>query len=42
MLYQSNELEEKAVLQTAARMCASARTAPKTHGKEKIRFIPLL
>lgn len=29
MLYQSDYMEEKAILQTAARMCAAARTAPK-------------
>ncbi|MDD3229476.1 MAG: hypothetical protein PHE09_09700 [Oscillospiraceae bacterium] len=33
MIYQSEQMEERAVLQTAARMCAAARTAPKAHGK---------
>ena len=36
MLYKSNELEGQAVMQTAARMCAAARTAPKAHGKDTI------
>lgn len=33
MLYQSDYLEEKAALNTAAKMCAAARTAPKGHGR---------
>ncbi len=41
MLYQSEVLEENAVLQTAARMCAAARTAPKAHGKDTIRTLVL-
>lgn len=36
MLYQSNYLEEQAVMQTATRMCAAARTAPKAHGKDTL------
>lgn len=36
MLYESKGLEEQAVLQTAAKMCAAARTAPKAHGKDAI------
>ncbi len=36
MLYQGKDLEEQAVLQTAARMCLAARTAPKTHGRDTI------
>lgn len=36
MLYQSNYLEEQAIMQTAARMCAAARTAPKAHGKDTL------
>ena len=31
MIYTDKEMEHKAVLTTAARMCAAARTAPKTH-----------
>lgn len=34
MLYTSEEMEKKAVLETAARMCAAARTAPKTKGMD--------
>lgn len=30
MIYTGDEMEKKAVLETAARMCAAARTAPKT------------
>lgn len=41
MIYQSNELEEKAVLQIAANMCAAARTAPKAHGKDLIHTLVL-
>lgn len=37
MLYQSKCLEEQAILQTAARMYAAARTAPKA--MVKTRFI---
>ncbi len=36
MLYQSDLLEETAALQTAAKMCAAARTAPKAHGKDTL------
>lgn len=36
MIYESKQMEEQAVLQTAARMCAAARTAPKAHGKDTI------
>ncbi len=36
MFYESKQLEEQAVLQTAARMCAAARTAPKAHGKDTV------
>lgn len=36
MLYQSKNLEEQAILQTAGRMCVAARTAPKAHGKDTI------
>ncbi|MCJ7855660.1 DUF2148 domain-containing protein [Lachnospiraceae bacterium NSJ-143] len=41
MLYESSYLEEKAVLQTAARMCAAARTAPKAHGKDTVHTLVL-
>ena len=34
MLYQSDYLEDQAILQTAERMCAAARTAPKAQGKD--------
>ena len=37
MRYGSKKLEEKSVLDTAARMCAAARTAPKTRGIDFIR-----
>lgn len=40
MLYNSNYLEEQAVLQTASRMCA-ARTAPKAHGKDTLHMFVL-
>lgn len=36
MLYESNELEMQAVIQTAAQMCAAARTAPKGHGRDTL------
>ncbi len=36
MIYQSKELEERAVLQIAANMCAAARMAPKAHGKDTL------
>ena len=41
MLYQSDFLEEKAILQTAAKMCAAARTAPKAHGKDTLHTLVL-
>lgn len=41
MRYMSGELEERAALQTAARMCAAARTAPKAHGKDTVRTLVL-
>lgn len=34
MKFTSEEMEKKAVLDTAARMCAAARTAPKTKGMD--------
>lgn len=36
MLYKAKELEERAALDAAARMCAAARTAPKTKGEDQI------
>ena len=39
MLYQSDYMEEKAILQTAARMCAAARTAPKAHGRDTLHTL---
>lgn len=41
MIYQSGKMEEQAVLQTAAHMCAASRTAPKAHGKDTIRTLVL-
>lgn len=39
MIRESKTMEEMALLQTAARMCAAARTAPKAHGKDTIRTL---
>ena len=36
MIYESKELEEKALLATAAKMCVAARTAPKTRGIDEV------
>lgn len=41
MLYKSDYLEEQAVLQTAERMCAAARTAPKAHGRDTLHTFVL-
>ena len=41
MLYTSGEMEQQAVLNTAAKLCAAARTAPKAHGKDTIRTLVL-
>ena len=41
MMYQSLQMEENAILQTAARMCAAARTAPKGHGKDTLHMLVL-
>lgn len=41
MRYNSTQLEEQAALQTAARMCAAARTAPKAHGKDTLHTFVL-
>ena len=36
MIYTSSEMEQSAVLQAAALMCAAARTAPKAKGVDSI------
>ena len=36
MIYRSQDMEQNAVLQAAALMCAAARTAPKTKGLDNI------
>ena len=36
MIYTSSEMEQSAVLQAAALMCAAARTAPKAKGMDNI------
>ncbi|MCD8223601.1 MAG: DUF2148 domain-containing protein [Clostridiales bacterium] len=41
MIHNSSDMEMQAVLQTAARMCASARTAPKAHGKDTLHTMVL-
>ena len=41
MLYESDFLEEQAVLQTTELMCAAARTAPKAHGKDTLHTFVL-
>ena len=41
MIYQSQQMEEQAVLQIAAQMCAAARTAPKATGKDVIYTLVL-
>jgi uncharacterized ferredoxin-like protein len=41
MLYTSEAMENQAVLSTAARMCAAARTAPKGHGKDTLHTLVL-
>lgn len=38
MLYSSNALEQRAILDAAARICAAARTAPKTKGLSLIHI----
>ncbi|MGI6161307.1 MAG: DUF2148 domain-containing protein [Christensenellales bacterium] len=42
MLYSSSHMENDAVLATAARMCAAARTAPKTRGIDNILTMVLV
>lgn len=41
MIYQSGQMEEQAVLQVAAQMCAAARTAPKAKGIDEICTVVL-
>lgn len=41
MLYKSDYLEEQAVLQVIAKMCAAARTAPKAYGKDTLHTFVL-
>lgn len=41
MIYDCNKMEEKAVLDTAARMCAAARTAPKARGFDNLTSLVL-
>lgn len=41
MIYRHDTMEQNAVLQTAAAMCAAARTAPKTHGMDRIHTLVL-
>ena len=41
MLYESDYLEEKAAINTAAKMCAAARTAPKAHGRDTLHTLVL-
>lgn len=36
MRYESSQIERQAALQTAAKMCAAARTAPKAHGRDTL------
>lgn len=41
MIYPSKQMEEQAVLATAAHMCAAARTAPKATGKDVVHTLVL-
>ena len=41
MIYQSQQMEEQAILQIAAQMCGAARTAPKATGKDVIYTLVL-
>lgn len=41
MRHESGEMEMQAVMQTAARMCAAARTAPKGHGRDTLHTLVL-
>jgi len=41
MKYSEKQMEEKAVMGTASRMCAAARTAPKARGIDNILTLVL-
>ena len=41
MLYKRDYLDEMSVLNTAAKMCAAARTAPKAHGRDTLHTLVL-
>lgn len=41
MIYPGKQMEEKALLDTAARMCVAARTAPKTRGIDEVLSLVL-
>lgn len=41
MRYTGRELEEKSIMDTAVRMCAAARTAPKGRGIDRIEIVVL-
>ena len=41
MIFTGKQMEEKAILETAMRMCAAARTAPKTKGIDNILTLVL-
>ena len=41
MKYGAKEMEERALLETAARMCAAARTAPKARGLDRLETLVL-
>ena len=41
MIYQSDKMEEAAVLDAAQLMCAAARTAPKTRGIDNVKTLVL-
>mgnify|MGYP003799289049 CR=1 FL=1 len=41
MIYPGKQMEEKALLDTAARMCVAARTAPKSRGIDEVLSLVL-
>ena len=41
MIYSEKQMEEKVIMDTASRMCAAARTAPKTRGVDRITTLVL-
>lgn len=41
MLYNSETMENQALLHAAAQMCAAARTAPKARGIDRIHTLVL-